>query len=363
MNNNNMNATHKSLTLDNHHNIVINKIDKNQQLIPKYKDEIIKLEKILKTTKKNDTFEIKEKINFYKSRIKEIENEKIEYYLDNSKYIFEYFENKKAINSENNISDNDLINKFFNIHNDKSKVSESNNILDKYYKNIHPDYLNIEYNDNQDICTICNEGQLIYNECEGLYICNKCFGYSKFFIENDKVSYKDPPKEVSFYTYKRINHLKEIIAQFQAKESTKIPEHIFDKIKQQIKKERINHKDLTNEKTKEILKNLGYNKYYEHIPFIKDKLGIKPPVMSNELENLLCNLFIEIQKPYSKYCPPDRVNFLNYYYTIYKLCELLGHYEFLQYFPMLKDREKRIEQDLIWKKICNELNWKFIPTT
>ena len=34
----------------------------------------------------------------------------------------------------------------------------------------------------------CDEGQLIYNECEGLYICNKCFSYAKFFIENDKVS-------------------------------------------------------------------------------------------------------------------------------------------------------------------------------
>jgi hypothetical protein len=29
---------------------------------------------------------------------------------------------------------------------------------------------------------------------------------------------------------------------------------------------------------------------------------------------------------------------------------------------MLKDKEKRIEQDYIWKKICEELNWVFIPT-
>jgi hypothetical protein len=28
----------------------------------------------------------------------------------------------------------------------------------------------------------------------------------------------------------------------------------------------------------------------------------------------------------------------------------------------LKDREKRIEQDSIWKNICQELNWEFIPT-
>jgi len=56
------------------------------------------------------------------------------------------------------------------------------------------------------------------------------------------------------------------------------------------------------------------------------------------------------------------VNFLNYYYTVYKLCELLQKNEFLSYFPMLKDKEKRIEQDDIWKKICEELNWVFIPT-
>ena len=84
--------------------------------------------------------------------------------------------------------------------------------------------------------------------------------------------------------------------------------------------------------------------------------------MSPELEETLCNLFIELQSPYSKYCPDDRVNFLNYYYTAYKLCELLGEEKYLPFFPMLKDKEKRIEQDTIWKKICEELDWEFIHT-
>ena len=152
------------------------------------------------------------------------------------------------------------------------------------------------------------------------------------------------------------------MAQFQAKETTQIPEEILENIKLQIKKERITIDQLTNNKAKEILKKLGYNKYYEHIPFIKDKLGIKPPVMKPELEEKLCNLFLEIQGPYAKFCPDNRVNFLNYYYTVYKLCELLNQTEFLSYFPMLKDREKRIEQDYIWKQICGELKWTFIPT-
>ena len=49
------------------------------------------------------------------------------------------------------------------------------------------------------------------------------------------------------------------------------------------------------------MKKLGYNKYYEHIPFIKDQIGIKPPLMTPELEETLCNLFTEIQEPYAKF--------------------------------------------------------------
>ena len=83
--------------------------------------------------------------------------------------------------------------------------------------------------------------------------------------------------------------------------------------------------------------------------------------MTPQLEETLCNLFIDIQIPYAKFCPSDRVNFLNYYYTLYKLCELLGETSYLKHFPMLKE-QKKIEQDEIWKKICNELEWDFIPT-
>ena len=62
--------------------------------------------------------------------------------------------------------------------------------------------------------------------------------------------------------------------------------------------------------------------------------------MSQELEETLCNLFMEIQKPYSKYCPRDRVNFLNYYYTLYKLCELLGEEIFTIFSNVKRSGEK-----------------------
>jgi len=259
-----------------------------------------------------------------------------------------------------------LLNSFFKIKtNDNQEKVETKNKdnIQKYLSNIDESFIDInKFIFETDICQICRKGELIPIDHEGIMVCNNCHKHIQYLVENEKPSYKEPPKEACFYAYKRINHFREILAQFQAKETTQIPEEVLENIKNQIKKERIELKQLNNKKAKEILKKLGYNKYYEHIPFIKDKLGIKPPVMSPELEESLCNLFMEIQGPYAKFCPDDRVNFLNYYYTVYKLCELLDQSQFLPYFPMLKDREKRIEQDEIWKKICEELDWEFIPT-
>ena len=51
-----------------------------------------------------------------------------------------------------------------------------------------------------------------------------------------------------------------------------------------------------------------------------------------------------------------------YYYVLYKICELLQEEKFLKFFPMLKDPLKRTEQDEVWKKICHDLKWEYIPT-
>jgi hypothetical protein len=364
-----------SITLDTKHNEFLNEFNKDKEdRIPDLKYQIKTLKKQLKNI--NLTIEqqldTQDKINEITKEIKETNFKKKEYFLDNSKYIFEYFENKKNISEGNTVqatsNKTKIVNSFFKINKDydeegNTNRSENNNIVQKYLSNIDDIFLDVNsFICQTDICQVCYKGELIPLEDEGILLCNNCSRSIQYLIENEKPSYKEPPKEVCFYAYKRINHFKEILAQFQGKETTQIPLDVIENIKIQIKKERIDLSQITNIKTKEILKKLGYNKYYEHIPFIKDKLGIKPPIMSPELEETLCNLFIELQAPYSKYCPDDRVNFLNYYYTAYKLCELLGEKDYLEHFPMLKDPEKRMEQDEIWKKICLDLDWEYIPT-
>jgi len=363
--------TNKKINIDEKSIITVD--IKHNEILKEFKKEEDEME-VLTTQKK----ELKEKLKAkqYKSvdekiewedilydinkKIKLYKNNKKDYLLENSKYVFGYFENKKNIVQNNNKKK--VLDSFFNINTKEQEDNTSDfNNSKKYLINVDEEFIDInDYIEKHDKCD-CG-GEQIPVEHEGITICNKCGIRMTYLIEHEKPSYKEPPKEICFYAYKRINHFREILAQFQAKETTLIEDEVMENIKRQIKKERISLDKLTNKKTKQILKKLEYNKYYEHIPYIKNKLGIKPPTMSIELENKLCNLFLEIQKPYAKFCPNDRVNFLNYYYTIFKLCELLGEDQYLSHFSMLKDSVKRMEQDEIWKKICEELNWEFIPT-
>jgi hypothetical protein len=367
------------VTLDGKHNEFINEFNKDEQdKIPKLKDE--RGEIVDKLNENEETqnlsieqiLDLKDRVEEINEEIKNIRMKKKEYFLDNSKYIFDYFENKKNISNgvENtNKSKSIILNSFFKINPDETNQdannisNKNNNIFKKYLSNIDDSFLDINaFIRPSHICQYCFKGELIPLDDEGVLICNSCSKNVRYLIENEKPSYKEPPKEVCFYAYKKINHFKEILAQFQGKETTQIPEEVIENLKQQIKKERIDMDKMNYYKTKEVLKKLGYNKYYEHINFIKDKLGLKPPIISQELEEILCNFFMEIQYPYAKHCPDYRVNFLHYYYVLYKLFELLGESHYLAEIPMLKDREKLIEQDTIWKKICEELDWEFIAT-
>jgi hypothetical protein len=73
-------------------------------------------------------------------------------------------------------------------------------------------------------------------ESEGILVCNRCSNFTVYYVESDKPSYKEPPKEASFYAYRRINHFREILAQVQAKVTTQIDSSIITSIKNQIRK-------------------------------------------------------------------------------------------------------------------------------
>ena len=165
--------------------------------------------------------------------------------------IFDYFENKKEIsegNNNTNTSKNIMVSKFFKLEKEEEpSIIQNNNVVQKYLTNIDDNFIDINnYICQTEVCQYCHKGELIPLEDEGILTCNLCSRNISYLIENEKPSYKEPPKEVCFYAYKRINHFKEILSQFQGKETTQIPPDVIENIKNQIKKERITLSQITN---------------------------------------------------------------------------------------------------------------------
>jgi len=212
-------------------------------------------------------------------------------------------------------------------------------------------------------CPHC-ETEMVFYHNEATLGCSGC-GYQDFIlVDSEKPSYKDPPREISYFAYKKINHFNEWLAQFQAKESTEIPADVYENILAEIKKERITDpRTLKPQKLREVLKKLHLNKFYEHIPHILHRMNaFCAPTMSREMEDKLRYMFKEIQPSFIRHCPRGRSNFLSYSYVLYKFCQLLELDDFLPCFPLLKSHEKLYMQDNIWQKICVDLGWEFIRT-
>lgn len=323
----------------------------------------------------NSNVELQEEIINLKNKIKDIDNfSEIDYYENTSDILFNYYDmiekqsyckvggidfgSKTVLDALHNINSN-VDNKNVSI---KSNVDKSS-LVDEYLSITNKQHIKKINNEEVEICKNCKT-QLTCLQHDAIMICNNCGYQELLLVEQNRPILKQNTKDTSHFSYKRINHFREWCNQVQGKESTDIPDEIFEKILNEIKKEKIEDtKTITYNKMREILKRLRINKYYEHINYIINRInGIPTPQFSPELEEKLCNMFRDIQGPFLKYCPKDRKNFLSYSYVLYKFFQLLGLNEYLKYFPLLKSREKLYVQDQIWKKICEELNYEVIPS-
>ena len=168
--------------------------------------------------------------------------------------VVDFFNNREKEISENNESNENEGNytsmKISDFVKEESKFKKKI-FLDDYLKKIDTNYVSkIKIDHEIYTCKDCNQQMTIYPS-DGIQICNKCGNQEFILIESDKPSFKDPPLEVCYFSYKRINHFNEWLAQFQAKESTEIPDEVYEKIIAEIKKERI--KDLSKLDKKKII--------------------------------------------------------------------------------------------------------------
>ena len=362
-------------TLDSIHQTIVTNIKSHNTNLETLKEHIEEIEEEIKpletSTDLNDILKVsklREELKQCKERYEE-QNSLENYYIKNADIMLKYYgESEKAQVVTTNVADQNTFLKYLNSSNISANLPQHSK------KHLYEEFTTrMRINTGQEIseqkdaatehCGNCNIAREENSE-EGILVCPNCGSEEYMMVVSDFPSFRDPPKERNNYAYKKINHLNEILNQFQAKESTIIPDEVMNEVICEVKKRRIsNIADMTEKDIREILKKINRSKYYEHATHILSRLnGNPPPTITPEIEEKIRAMFQEIQAPFLLYCPDDRTNFLSYSYILYKFFELLELDDYKVYFPLLKSRDRLIAHDFIWKKICDYLKWEYISS-
>ena len=190
-------------------------------------------------------------------------------------------------------------------------------------------------------------------------MCEECgvFYETQEFIVTDLSNFKIKHKRI----YKRLDHFKEVLSQFQGKEGKDIPRTVIERLRESIKKY-----SPTMLEVKQNLRKLKLNKYVENVLYIHHVLSGTPlPYIKREIEDKMIRLFKQLERVFGlvrSRVPFARTSFLNYYYVLFKLLDYLQQPELLHRVPLLKTHVRVKQHDALWRHICEELDWPFRPT-
>lgn len=222
------------VTLDMCHSKQCTSFLDNDGKIKQFEKEIDKLQEKIKQIEKKNLSNLKdEELNTYHSlcekkrqkeeAIKELNSTtEIDYLTKTCGILFEYYDliEKQTTNKKNPVCN--ILDFFGNDTIPKNTSSSSNNcienidysrdrakLMDEYLYHTDNDYIDNNITTETETCDFCNSTNLNIVLHEGIMYCNECNTVEYIISDNDKPSYKEPPKEISYFSYKRINHFNE----------------------------------------------------------------------------------------------------------------------------------------------------------
>ena len=266
-----------------------------------------------------------------------------------------------------------ILEKYKNIINEPIKINFMNNIISENklvkdmlivdYLKIAKDYINIKFEFNNKTSLNCPDCKIkLFKKDEYLFLCTNCgfsikhFANTCSFQENNRINISQR------YVYDKRAHFGDSIKKFQAKQNTTIHKNVYDTLLDKIKKHQIPLEKLSHKHIYEFLKLTNFSDHYEDITLIYSEITNTPAPDITHLEEKLFKLFDEIDPIYERVKPKGRVNFLNGQFLLFKLLQKLKFPCSEEDFCVLKTRDKMLEHDQIWKKICTQLCWNYIAT-
>jgi len=155
--------------------------------------------------------------------------DEIEYLINTGGILFQYydiidkgssFQEETLLLSKKKPSDNGILR--YLMQGEKRGCTDCNNpsnpensnrdrasLLEKYLAYTENNYVKPFDEDPKEQCPHCTSANRNIMLNDGLIYCNDCFTVEYIIVDHDRPSYKDPPKEVTYFSYKRLNHFNE----------------------------------------------------------------------------------------------------------------------------------------------------------
>lgn len=223
-----------SKTLDTQHHRMLASFEHETKRIKDIEDELGEIIEELRVlgpidTITDDNIERYLHLNYRRTqverdlKIEKARADELNYLVDTADIIFKYYDIiEKGSNGEAEnilVGKNSILKYFSNGAEPRDESSSATTIvpeteedraslLDRYMEQIDPNYVK-SVKQSCDTCPNCDSINRTVFVNDGLSYCNDCFTIETIIIDHEKPSYKDPPKEISYFCYKRINHLSE----------------------------------------------------------------------------------------------------------------------------------------------------------
>lgn len=144
----------------------------------------------------------------------ETNDDEIEYLVNTAPILFKYYDILEKGDDDTfkpKINEKSILkwlvkNKEENIDNTKEDRAS---LLERYMSYTDDNFIKNNETENNYQCQNCGCDNMNILLNDGILYCNECSCVEYIIVDHDRPSYKDPPKEISYFAYKRINHFNE----------------------------------------------------------------------------------------------------------------------------------------------------------
>lgn len=158
----------------------------------------------------NRYMSLKDDIAIYNKQINEIENsnDELDYLVNTGSILFKYYDivdngtsnDDMAITSS--VKQNSILKFFVNTsptENDiENDMEDRATLSEQYMAYINDNYTKINVEE-KDKCSCCESTDRSVMTNDGLIYCNSCNTVEYIIVDHDRPSYKDPPREISYF--------------------------------------------------------------------------------------------------------------------------------------------------------------------